>query len=111
MSKGAQIDLLRATVGLGSSVGEDYWRQRQEIPDAFMDGLRAERDIGAGSPGTEMRKVASVPQIVVDAMMRDGFDLVREFKANPELALRKVREYTARLNSGVTEDAFMARRW
>lgn len=51
----------------------------QEIPHAFIDGLKEERFQNSQSRVTnEMHRAASIPIEIVEKWMREGFDIYKE---------------------------------
>lgn len=46
----------------------------QEIPQAFMDRLKAEKSASGSVREGDTMRVASIPVIVVEKWMREGFD-------------------------------------
>ena len=46
----------------------------QEIPQSFIDGLRAEKANSKSVREGEMQRVASIPVVVVDKWIAEGFD-------------------------------------
>lgn len=46
----------------------------QEIPQSFIDGLRAEKANSKSVREGEMMRVASIPVVVVDKWLAEGFD-------------------------------------
>ncbi len=46
----------------------------QEIPQSFIDGLKAEKAASSSVREGETMRVASIPVIVVEKWMREGFD-------------------------------------
>lgn len=46
----------------------------QEIPQSFIDGLRAEKANSKSVREGEMMRVASIPVVVVDKWIAEGFD-------------------------------------
>jgi hypothetical protein len=51
------------------------FKRFQDIPDSFVQSLR---DNVAPFAGTEMRRVASIPEAVVNKWKREGFDVYKE---------------------------------
>lgn len=49
-------------------------QRSQTIPQWFMDQLKAERDASTATAADEMHKVASVPAIFIEKMMREGIN-------------------------------------
>ena len=46
----------------------------QEIPQSFIDGLRAEKANSKSVREGEMMRVASIPVVVIDKWISEGFD-------------------------------------
>lgn len=52
-------------------------RKDQQITSAFLDGLKEDRETSK-DPAREFHKVASIPVVVVEKWLREGFDIYRE---------------------------------
>lgn len=63
-------------------------RKDQVITDEFLDGLKEDRNASKERAG-EYHKVASVPMVVVEKWLREGFDIWRE---SPQAVLKKLRD-------------------
>jgi hypothetical protein len=46
----------------------------QEIPQAFRDSLKAEKDNSMSVREGEYMRVASIPEVVIDKWLRENFD-------------------------------------
>lgn len=53
----------------------------QEIPSAYLDSLKAERFESMNVRESQHQRVASIPQVLVDKWIRDGFDFWNETNA------------------------------
>lgn len=53
-------------------------QRTQELPSAFLDGLRDERLTSTSAPIGNFMKVASIPTVVVEKWLREGFDIHKE---------------------------------
>ncbi len=53
-------------------------QRSQEIPDDFLDMCRAERLASANAPIGNFMRVASIPVVVVEKWLREGFDIHKE---------------------------------
>ncbi len=60
----------------------------QEIPDHILDDLNLSRTDSGNKREGEMMKVASIPVVVVDKWMREGFDV---FKASAKEIVAKLK--------------------
>ncbi len=52
-------------------------RKDQEITSDFLDGLKEDR-MASKARANEFHKVASIPVVVVEKWLREGFDIYRE---------------------------------
>lgn len=52
-------------------------RKDQEITSTFLDGLKEDR-LNSKDRAREYHKVASIPVVVVEKWLREGFDIYRE---------------------------------
>lgn len=52
-------------------------RKDQEITSDFLDGLKEDR-MESRARANEFHKVASIPVVVVEKWLREGFDIYRE---------------------------------
>ena len=50
-------------------------KHTQEIPTQFVDQLKAERDNSSSVREGEFMKVASIPTVIVEKWMREGFNI------------------------------------
>jgi len=53
-------------------------QRNQEIPDDFLDMCRAERLASTHAPIGNFMKVASIPTVIVEKWLREGFDINKE---------------------------------
>ena len=53
-------------------------QRTQEIPDDFLDTCRQERLAQAAGPVGNFMKVASIPTVIVEKWLREGFDIHKE---------------------------------
>ena len=63
--------------------GETYGRKliiehSQEIPDSFLDSLKAQRFESQNAPMGDFHRVASIPAVVYEKWLRDGYDAQKE---------------------------------
>jgi hypothetical protein len=62
-------------------------RKDQTITQEFLEGIKEDR-LASNSRAGEYHKVASVPTVVVEKWLREGFDIWRE---TPQAILKKLR--------------------
>ncbi len=53
-------------------------QRTQEIPSSFLDELRDERLHSDAAPIGNFMRVASIPTVVVEKWLREGFDIHKE---------------------------------
>ena len=53
-------------------------KHTQEIPQSFLDGLAEQRNNSTAAPEGEFMRVASIPTVVVEKWMREGFDILSD---------------------------------
>jgi hypothetical protein len=63
-------------------------RKDQTITSEFLDDLKEDRHASKDRAG-EYHKIASVPTVVVEKWLREGFDIWRE---TPQSILKKLRD-------------------
>ena len=66
-------------VGIDTDFGEDadglFRKHSQNISQAFMDDVRDARNASANERIGNFRRVASIPTIVIEKWMREGFNI------------------------------------
>lgn len=50
-------------------------KNQQKIPQSFLDRLKSDRDATEGNRMGDFHRVASIPTVVVEKWMREGFDI------------------------------------
>jgi hypothetical protein len=63
--------------------GETYGKQlviehKQEIPESFLDTLKAKRFASQGAPMGDFHHVASIPTVIYEEWLRQGYDAQKE---------------------------------
>jgi len=53
-------------------------KHTQEIPQSFLDGLAEQRNNSTSQREGEFMRVASIPTVVVEKWMREGFDILSD---------------------------------
>lgn len=59
----------------GANTDGLFIKKFQDIPDDHMQRLKEAREHSSSNVAGDMHRVASVPEVVVDKWMRDGFDV------------------------------------
>lgn len=66
-------------VGIDTNFGENadglFRKHSQNISQAFMDDVRDARNASANEPIGNFQRVASIPTIVIEKWMREGFNI------------------------------------
>ncbi len=65
-------------VSFGNNADGLFVKHAQEIPDDFLSGLRTERSHNASHKAGEMHRVASIPVVLVEMWLKEGFDIHKE---------------------------------
>ena len=67
-------------VGVNTNFGENadglYIKKTQEIPQYLLDDLKDERNASTTRQEGEFMKIASIPAIVAEKWMREGFNIL-----------------------------------
>jgi hypothetical protein len=82
------------TVSFDTNADGLFVKHAQEIPDAHIAGLREERDFNRTHRAGEMHRVASIPVALVEAWLRDGYD-IHEMSAKQIIAKLKSEDLDA----------------
>lgn len=53
-------------------------KKTQELPQEFLDSLKAERDASTSKPAGEFHRVASIPTVVYEKWLKEGYDAQKE---------------------------------
>ena len=67
-------------------------KHTQEIPTEFTDRLKAERDNSSSVREGEFMKVASIPTVIVEKWMREGFNIFDKNVNGKEIVKRLKNE-------------------
>ena len=60
----------------GESEGELILKRSQEIPQEWLDGIKGARDASATGPIGDFMYVGSIPGVVVEQWLTEGFDVM-----------------------------------
>ena len=97
MTNKTQPTLLQTETDFVSDHGDLFQKHTQHISQSFLDDLKDARNDSTSKPMGEFHRIASIPTVVAEKWLREGFDL---WEATGEQIVRKLQ----------TEDmgAFMA---
>lgn len=74
--------------GINDNVDGLLVRKDQEITSDFLDQLADDR-LASKAPAGDFHKIASIPVVVVEKWLREGFDIYRE---DAKAILKKLRD-------------------
>lgn len=67
-------------VGVNTDYGEDadgvFRHHTQEIPTSFLDTLKEQRNESTKTREGDFMRVASIPTVIVEKWMREGFNIM-----------------------------------
>lgn len=69
--------LIDTRMNVRQDAGELYQTQTQEIPDSFIKELQEQKSAGGYTQSGEMLKMASIPVVIAEQMMREGIDVYK----------------------------------
>ena len=68
-----------------------FRKHNQHIPDSFMQDLSDMRHNSATQREDEFMKVASIPTVIVEKWLREGFDIMGDRNITPADVVRKLK--------------------
>ena len=71
-----KIDLVGINSQYDCDVGGLFQKHTQELSDDFLTGLKEQRNASKDQREGEFMRVASIPTIVVEKWMREGFNIM-----------------------------------
>jgi hypothetical protein len=72
------IKLERVLTNIGANADGLFMQSSQNITQEYLDGLKQQRDASGSVPEGEFMRVASIPTVIVDKWMREGFDILSD---------------------------------
>lgn len=69
--------LIDADLGVTQDADGLYRTRTQKITNEFMQSLQDQRDAGGYTDSGEMLKMASIPVVIVEQMMKEGIDVYK----------------------------------
>ena len=70
--------LIGINTNFGCDVDGVYTKQTQHLSDQFLDSLKEQRNASSQQREGEFMRVASIPTVVVEKWMREGFDILSD---------------------------------
>jgi hypothetical protein len=67
-------------------------KHTQHIPDSFLKNLADMRHNSTQTREGEFMKLASIPTVVVEKWMREGFDILTDRNITPAQIVKKLKE-------------------
>lgn len=78
MSKDKDVNLIGINTDFIQDRDQVIRKQTQSIPQWHLDNLKQERLAASGKKEGDFMKVASIPNVVVEKWMREGFDILKD---------------------------------
>lgn len=72
------MKLIDSDFSIGANAEGLYVKTFQDIPQEFLDANAAKRYESTQSNANEYHEVASIPTVVVDKWLKEGFDVFKE---------------------------------
>lgn len=76
MEKNKQPTLVGVTTDFGENADGLYIKRSQEIPQHLLDDLKEQRDQSTSRREREFMRVASIPAVIVEKWLREGFNIL-----------------------------------
>ena len=87
-----KVDLVGIDTQYGCDVGGVFRKHTQEISDDFLTSLKEQRNASKDQREGEFMRVASIPVVVVEKWMREGFDVMSGKHSAAEIVKRLKQE-------------------
>jgi len=84
-----KINLTDVHWDMGENLDGLLVRKEQEITPEFLKALEEDRQYSSSNRAGEYHKLASIPVVVVEKWLREGFDIYRE---DAKSILKKLRD-------------------
>jgi hypothetical protein len=79
-------------IGINTDYDEDadgvFRRHTQNINQSFLDSLKEQRDASRNTREGDFMRVASIPTVIVEKWMREGFDIMNGEHTAAEIVKR-----------------------
>lgn len=83
-----QPELQQSETGFIMDAGSMVRKHTQNITQAFLDDLKDARNESTSKPTGEFHRIASIPTVIAERWLREGFDL---WEATGEQIVRKLK--------------------
>ena len=70
-----KVNLVGTSTEFGCDADGVFMKNTQEIPTSFLDSLAQQRNEMSGKREDDFMRVASIPVVVVEKWMREGFNI------------------------------------
>tara|TARA_R110000796_G_scaffold23928_1_gene68432 strand:- start:170 stop:499 length:330 start_codon:yes stop_codon:yes gene_type:complete len=70
-----QPNLIQSETDFIMDAGDLTRKHTQNIPQAFLDDLKDARNESTSKPTGEFHRIASIPTVIAEKWLREGFDL------------------------------------
>ena len=80
--------LIGINTDFGCDVDGVYTKQTQHLSNQFLDSLKEQRNASKDQREGEFMRVASIPTIIVEKWMREGFDIMSGKHSAAEIVKR-----------------------
>ena len=87
-----KVDLVGIDTQYGCDVGGVFRKHTQEISDDFLTSLKEQRNASLDQREGDFMRVASIPVVVVEKWMREGFDVMSGKHSAAEIVKRLKQE-------------------
>ena len=71
-----KVDLVGIDTAYGADADGVFRKHEQNIPQSFLDDLKEQRNASKSQREGEYMRVASIPTVIVEKWMREGFDIM-----------------------------------
>jgi len=72
------INFERVLTNFGEDTDGLFMKSSQNITQEYLDGLKQQRDASGSVREGDFMRVASIPTVIVDKWMREGFDILSD---------------------------------
>ena len=86
------VDLIGIDTQFGCDVDGVFRKHTQTINDEFLTGLKEQRNASKDQREGDFMRVASIPVVVVEKWMREGFDVMSGKHSAAEIVKRLKQE-------------------
>ena len=87
-----KVDLVGIDTQYGCDVGGVFRKHTQEISNDFLTSLKEQRNASLDQREGDFMRVASIPVVVVEKWMREGFDVMSGKHSAAEIVKRLKQE-------------------